>query len=80
MDNWEEHELKNEETGIIEIKDIFVGEKTIEDVNNDKYLGDIISKDGRNILNIKSRIIKGRGIIKRILNILNCIPFGKLFY
>ena len=23
---------------------------------------------------------KGRGIIKKILNILSCIPFGKLFY
>ena len=65
---------------MIRIKDVLVGEEAIEDTSNEKYLGDIISKDGRNTLNIKARIGKGRGIIKKILNILNSIPFGKLFY
>ena len=36
--------------------------------------------NGKNLLNIKGRVTKGRGIIKKILNILSCIPFGKLFY
>ena len=80
VDKWDEHEEENEKTGIIEIKDVFAGEVAMEDTTNEKYLGDIISEDGRNTLNIKARISKGRGIIKKILNILNCIPFGKLFY
>ena len=80
VDKWEEHEEENEQTGMIRIKDVLVGEEAIEDTSNEKYLGDIISKDGRNTLNIKARIGKGRGIIKKILNILNSIPFGKLFY
>ena len=80
VDKWTEHEEENKKTGIIEIKDVFEGEEVMGDSNSEKYLGDIISKDGRNILNIKARLSKGKGIIKKILNILNCIPFGKLFY
>ena len=80
VDKWAEIENKNDDTGVIEIKDVFVGEEVMENTSSDKYLGDIISKDGRNSLNIKARVSKGRGIIKRIMNILSCIPFGKLFY
>ena len=81
VDKWTEHEEENKKTGIIEIKDAFEGEEVMGDSNSEKYLGDIISKDSRNIiLNIKARLSKGKGIIKKILNILNCIPFGKLFY
>ena len=65
------------------IKIAFNREKTmkvIKEKEEDKYLGDIISKDGRNIKNIQVRVNKGKGIIRKILNILKGIPFGKLFY
>ena len=39
-----------------------------------------ISKDGHNLKNIKMRVNKGKGIVKKILNILEGIPFGKLYY
>ena len=35
------------------IEDQFVGEEGKEDTQEQKYLGDIISNDGRNIKNIK---------------------------
>ena len=69
---------KAEDKDVIEIKDVFAGEEAMEEVSNERYLGDIISQDGRNYKNIKSRLNKGRGIVKKILNILNSIPFGKL--
>ena len=46
----------------------------------EKYLGDVISTDGRNIKNIKARVAKGKGIISRIITILEGIPFGKFYY
>ena len=37
----------------------------------EKYLRDIITKDGRNLKNIQSRVNKGKGIVKRIFDILD---------
>ena len=52
----------------------------MEETDEEKYLGDIVSKDGRNIKNVQARVNKGKGIVKRILEILEGIPFGKLYY
>ena len=79
VDNWNEFEKKNE-VGQEFIEDICVGQVQIEHSEEEKYLGDIIAKDGRNIKNIQARVNKGKGIIKRILEILEGIPFGKLYY
>ena len=46
----------------------------------EKYLGDVISTDGRNIKNVKARVAKGKGIVDRILTILEAIPFGKFCF
>ena len=40
----------------------------------------MIATDGRNKKNIKSRIAKGTGIVNKILNILDRIPFGKHYF
>ena len=52
--------MKNEETGISHIEDTLVGEEIMEEKAEDKYLGDIISNDGRNIKNVKARVAKGK--------------------
>ena len=57
-----------------------VSTETIDEVAFEKYLGDIISIDGNNIQNIKSRVNKGRGIIARIMQILESNPMGKLYF
>ena len=80
VDKWEEIDNRNEKNGTIEIKDEYVGEEIMENITEEKYLGDIVSHDGRNIKNIKARVNKGKGIIKKIINILDSIPFGKLYF
>ena len=49
----------------------------MDETNDEKYLGDVISSDGRNIKNIKARISKGTGIVSNIITKLEGIPFGK---
>ena len=48
----------------------------MQEVTEETYLGDIISNDGKNNKNIKSRISKGIGISTQILNLLDVISFG----
>ena len=80
VDRWKEVEVKDTEKGITNLEDICVGEEVIEEKEEEKYLGDIISKDGRNLKNIKSRISKGKGIVTKIMSILESIPFGKYYF
>ena len=42
--------------------------------------GDIISSDGSNFKNVKSRVGKGIGIISQIINILETVSFGKYYF
>ena len=62
------------------IEDIYEGEEVMEDKESEKYLGDVISKDGRNLKNIQARVNKGKGIVKKILTMLDGIPFGKFYF
>ena len=49
-------------------------------VSEDTYLRDVISQDGSNWKNIKSRAGKGLGIISQILTILETVSFGKYYF
>ena len=80
IDTWEENEVKDEETGNFQVEDVCIGEEVMEEKHEEKYLGDVISKDGRNLKNIQARINKGKGIVKKILDILEGIPFGKMYF
>ena len=59
------------------MEDIFDGQHTMEEKEEERYLGDVISIDGKNIKNIKARIGKGKGIVNKIFTLLDGIPFGK---
>jgi hypothetical protein len=48
----------------------------MKEVSKDTYLGDIISSDGKNTLNIDSRVSKGVGIVSQIMDILKSVSFG----
>ena len=52
----------------------------METVEEDTYLGDVISGDGRNTKNINSRISKGIGIISSITNLLDKICLGTFYF
>ena len=58
-------------------EDVLVGDHLIEEVSEEKYLGDIISKDGKNIKNIKARKDKAIGSSNQIMSILEEICFGR---
>ena len=77
VDSWEE--TKENNNGRVEIKDVCLGEEIMEEKEEEKYLGDVISKDGRNIKNIQARVNKEKGIVQKIKNILEGIPFGSIF-
>jgi hypothetical protein len=49
----------------------------MEGVEEDMYLGDLISSDGKNRKNVEKRISKGIGIITQILNLLDIVSFGQ---
>ena len=59
--------------GLVNIQDM-------EEKTEEKYLGDIILTDGKNIKNIKARISKGKGSVNKILTVLDGIPFGKNYF
>ena len=58
--------------------------KTHDDVmmksKDDKYVGDILSKDGKINKTIKSRAMKGMGIISTIMNILKEVNLGNFHF
>ena len=80
VDKWEEVEVSNENTAKILIEDHHIGQEEMEEKNEEKYLGDILSNDGRNIKNFKARVAKGTGIVRNIMTRLEGIPFGKYFF
>ena len=80
VDSWKEITVVNEDTGVDILEDKYTGEEIIEETSEEKYLGDIISNDGRNIKNIRSRIAKGRGIVSKIISILDALPLGNSYF
>ena len=76
VDNWEVKKICEEKTGVDNLKDVCSGDILVERADTDTYLGDIISKDGKNTKNIMARKAKGHGIVKQILDMLEGICFG----
>ena len=54
-------------------------DNSIENVNQDKYLGEIISNSGNND-QIESKISNGMGAISNILNILREVSLGEFYF
>ena len=55
VDNCEEIEVNKDDTQTVSIEDFCNGEVYMEEKDDEKYLGDIVSNDGRNIKHIKTR-------------------------
>ena len=79
VDNWTEVAV-DKNTEPVKFKDIFEGENKIEEKESEKYLGDVLSVDGKNIRNIKTRVNKGTGVVNKIITVLEGIPFGKQYF
>ena len=80
IDSWNEEVVKDFVTGEISVKDFVGSTHVIESTENERYLGDLISRDGKNILNIKSRVAKGIGIVNKIITMLNNLPIGRRYF
>ena len=52
----------------------------IKITNQETYLGDILTTDGKINVNIKSRCDKGHGIINQSISMLEEISFGYYFF
>ena len=77
---WKEVAVRDDKSGEISISDITDGEHEMESKEQEKYLGDYISIDGRNIFNIKARVAKGQGIVNQILTIMQSLPIGRRYF
>ena len=78
VDNWEAKMVEDVFTGEKVLIDELNGEHTMEESRTEKYLGDLISNDGKHDKNIKARKDKGQGIVDQIMSILEstvCGPF-----
>ena len=76
VDSWKEKLIVNEMEEK-EIQDIYVGKTVMKQVSEKKYLGDVISSDGKNEANIKERTNKAIGNVNKIVASLNERPYGR---
>ena len=80
VDGWEVEKVENVETGDTRDKEVNSGEYKMSTVDSEKYLGDILSNDGKNIKNVTARKNRGIGIVTQIIGKLNEICFGKHYF
>ena len=76
VDGWTMKTVEEIETGQTKQVDEHSGLFTMEEVKYEKYLGDIISSDGKNLKNMMSRKNKGTGIVNQIMTKLEEVCFG----
>ena len=57
-----------------------VHDKEMKKVDDDKYLGDIISSDGSNQKDIDKKLSKGMGIISQVMSLLSEISLGSHYF
>ena len=80
IDNWGVKKCNETKTGFANLVDEHLGDHKLKDVEEEKYLGDIISTNGSNLKNVLSRKDKAVGVIKQIESILNDICFGSFHF
>lgn len=77
---WEVEVVTDTVTGECSQEELFVGDKKMKVEQEQVYLGDVISADGKHSKNVMARKGKGLGIINEIMNILETIFFGKYYF
>ena len=69
--------MKDEfKVGVESLIDVHVDDHKIDHAIEEKYLGDILTVDGKNTKNIEARVAKAQGIIKQIKDMLEEMFFG----
>ena len=76
IDGWKETYVTSVETEITQTEDSYEGQAFLETTLGEKYLGDKISHDGKNDLNIEFKRNKGVGLVNEIRALLVKIMAG----
>ena len=80
VDNWMLKKKDDIFTNLEDLVDEEIGESLLNETESEKYLGDVISCDGRNTKNISTRRSKGVGIVEQIFKILGGSVFGPYYF
>ena len=80
VDDWKIYKIEDINTNTKEEEEVFDGDKNIYEVESNKYLGQIISQDGKNVKNISNRANKGIGIVNKIETTLGNTPGGRYHF
>ena len=76
-DRWKVETVEDTSTGKLNQEERFVGPEMMGVTQEQVYLGDVISVDGKQTKNVKARKKKGLGTINQIMDILQSVFFGK---
>ena len=76
INTWKLKKREEYETGIQNLVDVENDDHKIEQTEEETYLGDIITIDGKNVKNIEAKVAKAQAIIKQIKCILEEMSFG----
>ena len=79
IDSWKD-KLKKNIDGKEVLEDEYKGKEIMENVTEKKYLGNIISSNMKNQMNIKDRTNKAVGNVNKIISGLNERPYGRYTY
>ena len=77
---WKVEVVTDEITGTCSQNEEFIGQVKMGVKNEQMYLGDIISTDGKHSKNVQHRNNKGLGTINQIMDILQTVVFGKYYF
>ena len=80
IDDWKIKEVNEVVTENYQYEEEHDGMSAMETVEHEKYLGDIISSDGKNSKNIAARKNRGIGVVNQVMSILEDICFGKYYF
>ena len=80
LDNWKSEEKENKITGKIDFDEKYTGKIQISDVSEVKYLGNKLSSDGSNMVDIVMKCNQGVGTTNTIQTILETVYFGKYYF
>ena len=76
LDCWKTEEFLDNQNKI-NIKEKYIGKQSVKEVQEEKWLGNILSTDGKNEKDLRRKTKKANGTINKIKLILETTPFGK---
>ena len=80
VDNWDVEYVDNLDTGDYDLVETYEGQVSIEQTEQHRYLGFVISNSGNNMVNIRSIKNKSIGIIKQIFKRLESLNLRRYYF